>query len=321
MMKLGSPKGIGTPVRCPSCRHPNLAIDIWCERCGTPLDWQRNDLTPSQMEPESDPLAPPPPPDAPPYVAPILTPARQGAPRSPRWTFPNLTAPALKMPELPLRQWQAFASRVRASMSSARLPAVPRTVGIVAIVVAVLLLVPLAYLLIPAGRPVAVRQTATHLAVTNGSAAPDSPQAVAIAGVQAKTGIRYGSKCSGGAPCLSISGQTMGEEAAAIVFSTAATGGRECAAYVDRNGGKWRLLGTECGLPGQVTPLVGRNATVHVPGNCANVRDTASLQASVAICLYDGTTVKVDRGPVYADGLMWWHISKGWMAHDFLVGP
>ena len=39
-MKMGPSKSIGTPVRCPACRHSNLAIDIWCERCGRPLDWQ-----------------------------------------------------------------------------------------------------------------------------------------------------------------------------------------------------------------------------------------------------------------------------------------
>ena len=188
-------------------------------------------------------------------------------------------------------------------------------------VVAVLLLVPLAYLLIPTGRSATVGRTASHLPVTNSSVAAGTPQAVAIAGVQAQTGVRYRGKCSGPAPCLSITAQTIGDGAAAIVFSTAATGGRECAGYVVRNAGTWRLLGTQCGLPGQVTPLVGRNATVRVPGNCANVRDTASLKASVVACLNDGAAVKIDHGPVFADGLMWWHLSKGWMAHDFLVGP
>src|SRR5579864_2228833 len=38
-----SPRSIGTPVRCPSCRHQNLAIDIWCERCGRPLDWKKDE--------------------------------------------------------------------------------------------------------------------------------------------------------------------------------------------------------------------------------------------------------------------------------------
>src|SRR5436853_7483740 len=42
MLKLGSRgTALGRRVRCPACRYPNLGIDIWCERCGTPLDWQR----------------------------------------------------------------------------------------------------------------------------------------------------------------------------------------------------------------------------------------------------------------------------------------
>src|SRR5947209_6101860 len=31
---------MGRTVRCPRCKYDNLAIDIWCERCGTPVDWQ-----------------------------------------------------------------------------------------------------------------------------------------------------------------------------------------------------------------------------------------------------------------------------------------
>jgi hypothetical protein len=41
----------------------------------------------------------------------------------------------------------------------------------------------------------------------------------------------------------------------------------------------------------------------------------------VVTCVYDGSAVHVVGGPVYADSLMWWQVSKGWMAHDFLVGP
>jgi hypothetical protein len=65
---------------------------------------------------------------------------------------------------------------------------------------------------------------------------------------------------------------------------------------------------------------VGNQATVHVPGQCANVRDAAGLQGSVIVCLNDGTSVRVDGGPNYADGKVWWHLEKnGWMAHEFLV--
>ncbi len=60
---------------------------------------------------------------------------------------------------------------------------------------------------------------------------------------------------------------------------------------------------------------------MHVPGQCANVRDAAGLGGSVIVCLNDGTAVRVDGGPNYADGKLWWHLEKqGWMAHDFLIG-
>ena len=47
MRRLGSKvKTIGTPVACPACRHPNPGINIWCERCRTPLDWNPTSRVP-----------------------------------------------------------------------------------------------------------------------------------------------------------------------------------------------------------------------------------------------------------------------------------
>ena len=313
MLKLQPRKGIGTPVRCPSCRYPNLAIDIWCERCGTPLDWQHSQVLASEAAPN--------PPEEP-EAATILRPKRRRAHLIEGWTLPRLTLPALAMPRIQVSQWRLPTWKIDGTVPRLKVPVIPRTVGIVAIVVALLLLVPLAYVLLPTSRSVARRPVAAHLPVTNANKGPsDSPVPVAIAAVQTKTGLRYSAKCSGTGPCLSVTGQTTGRGAAAIVFSTAAKGGRECVAYVVQTAGKWHSLDTACGLPGQVTPLVGHDATVHVPGNCANVHQGPSMQAGVATCLHDGTTIKVDGGPVYADGLMWWHLGKGWMAHDFLVAP
>jgi hypothetical protein len=119
-----------------------------------------------------------------------------------------------------------------------------------------------------------------------------------------------------------MSGQNLGQGAAAFVFDTAKTGGRECVSYVVQTNGAWHPLGSVlCALPNQVAPLVGRDATVHVPGNCANVHSAPSVKGGVVTCLYDATAVHVDGGPTAADGFVWWHTSKGWIAHDFLVGP
>jgi hypothetical protein len=113
----------------------------------------------------------------------------------------------------------------------------------------------------------------------------------------------------------------MGKDAAAVIFSTANSAARQCVGYVYRSGGRWHFLDAHCGLPDQLSPLVAHEATVHVPGNCANVRDGASLKAGVVTCLKDGSTVHIDSGPDYADSRLWWHGPQGWIAHDFLTGP
>jgi hypothetical protein len=222
----------------------------------------------------------------------------------PRLRVPRLTVPRRQLPRL-------------------RRPRVARIVLVVATVLAVLLILPLAYVLLPAGRAVASRQsTGSHPPSTKSASVDATSQAAAIPGVEAKTGLRYsGGTCATKVACLSLASQTLGQDAAAVVFSTAGSAGRQCVGYVYRSGGRWHFLDATCGLPGQVSPLVGHDATVHVPGNCANVRDGASLKARVIACLNDGAVVHIDGGPDYADGRVWWHETHGWIAHDFLVGP
>jgi len=230
----------------------------------------------------------------------------------PAIAWPKLTMPRVAMP------------RLRAlRLPRVRPPRVPRIALIVAAVLAVLLIVPLAYILLPAGRAAVARQTATsHLPSTNGAPAGDTAQAAAIAGVQSKTHLPYRTgKCAANAPCLTVASETNGKDAAAVVFSTAGSAARQCVGYVYRSGGHWHFLDAVCGLPDQLSPLVAHDATVHVPGNCANVRDGASLSASVIACIKDGSTVHLDGGPTYADGRLWWHEPQGWIAHDFLTGP
>lgn len=194
----------------------------------------------------------------------------------------------------------------------------------IAAVVLVLLIAPLAYVLSPSARhPSATRTTARPALTKTGPPATGqaTAAAAAIPGVEAMTGLKYSSgACPSNSPCLHLLGQTTGLNAAAIQFSTAGTGGRQCAGYVSKDGTGWHFVNATCGLPGQLSPLVGSQATVHVPGQCANVRDAAGLQGAVVACLNDGSTVHVDGGPNYADGKLWWHLEKnGWMAHDFLV--
>jgi hypothetical protein len=291
MLKLGSKaKPVGTPVVCPACRYPNVGINIWCERCRTPLDWNRPSPGPASAVPAPSPVVP----------AATLRAARvHPAGRTRTFSIPKL------------------------SVARPRVPSVPRIVLVVAAILAVLLVVPLAYVLLPAGRAALERQSAaSQLGLTNGTTGGETAQAAAIQGVEAKTHLHYQTgKCATNAPCLTVASETIGKDAAAVVFSTATSAGRQCVGYVYRSDGGWHFRDAVCGLPGQLSPLIGHDAIVHLPANCANVREGASLKAHVVACLNAGTTVHIDGGPTYADNRIWWHEPQGWITHDFLTGP
>ena len=395
---------MGTSVRCPRCKHENLAIDIWCARCGTPVDWRGTPTVAdgagnghrSQAKAKGRPgglaaLAAGLPwlkanqPNAAPAPAPIATGpavpspapaavvesarpestsqgrafcpgcgmaneasnqfcprcgqpiaaahaggatpaaiANAGSSRRPTpgriaIRMPRVALPRIRMPRAPRMRLPRFV------VPPVRLPRIPVVAWAIAAVILVLLLAPLAYVLSPSARRLVagephVRPAATVARTAPPAGGPASAVGAAVPGVEAKTGLKYTTgACPSNKPCLKLAGQTVGLNAAAIVFSTAATGGRQCVGYVDQAGGAWHFLDATCGLPGQVSPLTGSQATVHVPGQCANVRDAASLQGSIVACLNDGTSVRVDGGPNYADGKLWWHLEKnGWMAHEFL---
>ena len=333
MLKLRSTgRAFGTPVPCPACHYPNLGINIWCERCRTPLDWQRGagDVAPPEAVAPEPPAAPP----APEAGLRVFC-QNCGAPNSGggRYCFrcgaPMIREPAVRRAPA-VRPVALAIPRIRMptmSMPAFRLvrPAVPRlsrTAWIVAAIVATLLIAPLAYVLFPAGRAAAVRPGGSRASAASTATVPtNSPEGAAIRGVEAKTGLRFSATCKPNVACLSLAKQMVGQEAAAVIFSTANPGGRQCAGYVYRSGGSWHFLDAACGLPGQLSPLVGQTATVHVPSSCANVRDRGSLSGGVVTCLYDGTVVHIDGGPTYADGRLWWHLKHGWLAHDFLKAP
>jgi len=347
MLKLGSRgTALGRRVRCPACRYPNLGINIWCERCRTPLDWQRTAAAPPAAElpltaaPASGGRAFCPSCGAAnaagdrycPYCGADMLPRTTiiGRPASPRLrrlraskvrriALPRLALPRLALTRLALPRL----TRPRLTRPRLAVPRFPRTIWIVAVVVCVLLIAPLAYVLFPSSRTAAARHSPARISTTStNSAAATSAQAAAIRGVESTTGLHYAGSCPAGAACLSMLSQTVGQDAAAVLFSTAGTpGGRQCAGYVYRSRGDWHFLDAVCGLPGQLSPLVGREATVHVPGSCANVRDRPSLKGGVVACLYDGTRVHIDGGPTYADGRIWWREKRGWIAHDFLKAP
>jgi hypothetical protein len=305
ILKLGANgKTIGTPIVCQSCRHPNPRINIWCDRCRMPLDWNRPLPAPEIAVPESKPVVAETRPE----------PTRVGlAGRWSAFTLPKLTMPAIALPRVRL---------AALTEQRLRMPRVPGIALVVAAILSVLLIVPLAYVLLPAGRSAVDHQGAGHLPLTNGPTEGATAEAAAIPGVEAKTHLHYTTgTCATNEPCLTIASQTMGKDAAAVVFSTASSATRQCVGYVYRIDGRWHFRDAVCGLPEELSPLIGHDATVHLPANCANVRLGPSLKARVVACLNEGTTIHIDGGPAYADGRIWWHEKDGWIAHEFLTGP
>src|SRR4029077_7460279 len=132
----------------------------------------------------------------------------------PRLTMPAVTWPRLRLPTVP----------------RPHMPRVPRIALLVAAILAVLLVVTLAYMVLPAGRAlVDPQRAASHLPQTSGPIAAETAQAAAIPGVEAKTHVPYrNGTCPTDAPCLTVASETVGEDAAAVVFSTATSAAREC---------------------------------------------------------------------------------------------
>lgn len=343
---------IGTPVRCPKCHHPNLAIDIWCERCGTPLDWQKSDADSSISTPSSPLVQAPEAPEAPSLQnastdtaasrvycwscgsanpnedrfcqtcgAALTSRARSGPGRRRRddrrgLAWPRLRLPTGWLPRMEFSGWQA--PRLQLPRLSPQTWQSPRLTWVAGAIVAALLIVPLVYTIFPAHGASSVHSQAARPA--NGLK-PGSPQAVAAAAVEQKTGLKYSSSCQAAGACLTMTGQTFGQSAAAILFSSTRSGAQQCVGYVAQSSNAWQLVSADCAAPGQVAPLLGQTATVHVSGSCVNVRDRPSLQGGVLSCFSNGSAVHVDGGPTFADGLLWWHVTKGWISHTFLVAP
>lgn len=338
------PRIIGTPVRCPVCHYDNLAIDIWCESCGTPLDWDGHRVevttTPTRDVRRNQPQGGS-------FLQSIMSSTRSRSLSSGQPSYRNAAAaPATVRREAAgqvycgqcgtaVDQRAPFCPRCGNPMEDARplnrmttarpqlgdLP-VTRTV---AAVVGVLLIAVVAVALLPGIR--GTLAGVLHLNKTTTTAAPPrvisllgSPDAAAISGLEAKTGLKFATaKCAPNPGCLTFVSETIGQDAAAVILATGATNGRQCVGYTYASGGAWHFLNSVCGLPAQLSPLVGRDAGIKAPGSCGNVRKTPSPSAPIVACLRDATTVHLDGGPIFANGYLWWHEPNGWISHNFLV--
>jgi hypothetical protein len=84
-------------------------------------------------------------------------------------------------------------------------------------------------------------------------------------------------------------------------------------------------LPSEPTLPELIPTLApGRSAEVAGTGQCLNVRLRPSLAGPAVDCLPDGARLRLLSGPVEADGMLWWEVSRletptaGWVRGAYL---
>jgi hypothetical protein len=299
-------------IRCKRCRQKNLGIDIWCSNCGSNLDLEGEKAQPAAA------------------AASIPGPARPAKPIKPARPAPSIVWPKPDLSLLLARVKPPAIKPPAIKLPTIRLPKLgPPSTGARTLMAVALLLIlaPLAFVTITPrislANPLhAASNKQAHLPKTP-AAAPGQSTALeaAIQGVESKTGLKFQKSCAPETKCLSLLEQKPGANAATVHFATAAAGaGRACLAYVYQDGAGWHYLDSVCGLPDYVGPMVGRPAVVFidVDGQCANVRKDPGLNAAVVACLAGGKEVKVDGGPNWVDGKLWWHVQNGWMAHEVL---
>jgi len=147
-----------------------------------------------------------------------------------------------------------------------------------------------------------------------------------IAEAEGKTGLRYiASGCAVGQACLSNAIETDGENATyAGLDASGYPGGTRCYVYVYYDVALgWQDFATLCGSVAGFAPVYGQSELVRVSGACANLRSGPGLNQPIVGCLPNGTVVKIDATPTYADGKMWWGVYSesvsGMMSQEFLV--
>jgi hypothetical protein len=148
-----------------------------------------------------------------------------------------------------------------------------------------------------------------------------------LAAVAAKTGFGSSAKlcppdCAGQPQVFGNADPTSGLDAAYVLFALQGSGnGTVCYAYVFYDSAGWHYtVPVVCPQQAGYNPVLGGSDHVNVSGGCANVHQGPFLGSKVVGCLGNGTVVQIGTTfPTYADGHIWWGISQGFMAHDFLI--
>jgi len=187
-----------------------------------------------------------------------------------------------------------------------------------------------------------------------------TPQAAAIAGVIADLAAVKPDAAPADYPCpasrdgyigrcIDFRGMQEGSNAAVLTGGVSECGffggdelhcgGASLFAYVVKEAGGWRYvdaIATQNSTAPQVAPdsgPFGNTVFVRTPGDCANVRSEPSMDAAIIDCLADQIRVRLEDGPRYAGGRIWWYISgqvangpgtidspapQGWIVHELL---
>jgi hypothetical protein len=172
-------------------------------------------------------------------------------------------------------------------------------------------------------------------AVSSAATFTTDAEAAANSDIEEEEGETVTTSCtpSAGQGCLTLSGETLGTDAADFEYQSYGTGGGAvCYAYVYEDAAGWHPLDVLCTQ--DLAPVDGGTVMISVPGEgCADVHAAPGNASSVLSCVSPSaqTTYAVEQPPVYVTqtdptthlttGTIWWYLAglDGWVAQDFIA--
>ncbi|MGD9892189.1 MAG: peptidoglycan DD-metalloendopeptidase family protein [Dehalococcoidia bacterium] len=127
-----------------------------------------------------------------------------------------------------------------------------------------------------------------------------------------------------GSDCIGRMVSTVGTDASVVIPSTAGTSSTPARppapSTTSPSGSPSPAVSPASSGPQPPGPLrPGVRAVVAGAGDCVNVRENPSTSAKVIQCLADGARLKLQEGPVNADGYQWWRLEGlGWAVSNYL---
>ncbi|MGA2283458.1 MAG: hypothetical protein ABSH07_07240 [Candidatus Dormibacteria bacterium] len=178
-------------------------------------------------------------------------------------------------------------------------------------------------------------QVGTITSVSSAATFTTDAEDAANSDIEEEEGETVTTSCTptAGQGCLTLSGETLGTDAADFEYQSYGTGGGAvCYAYVYEDAAGWHPLDVLCTQ--DLAPVDGGTVMISVPGGgCADVHATPGNASSVLSCVSPSTqtTYAVEQPPVYVaetdptthltTGTIWWYLAglDGWVAQDFIA--